>query len=244
MTGFDPQRLAHLAQAMQLHVEQDRVGGVAWLLVAGDQVDVGVTGQLTRSESTPVGRDSIFRISSMTKPIVAVAALILVEEYKLRLDDPVDALLPELADRRVLVDARGPINGETVAAHRPITLHDVLTFRLGIGMDFAAPWPQPFLEALGELELGAGPPEPQVPPPPDEWMRRLSTLPLLYQPGERWLYNSGADVLGVLIARAAGRPPDESLRARVFEPLGMDATSFSVTDVDRLGTCYGTTPTG
>src|SRR4051794_28851212 len=190
MSGFDQQRLARVAQAMHDHVEQDGVGGVAWLLSAGDQVEVGVAGRLTRGEPAPVSRDSIFRISSMTKPIVAVAALILVEDYKLRLDDPVDALLPELSDRRVLVNARGPIDGETVPTQRSITLYDVLTFRLGIGMDFAAPWPQPFLDALGELDLGAGPPEPQVPPPPDEWMRRLSTLPLLYQPGERWLYNT------------------------------------------------------
>lgn len=82
------------------------------------------------------------------------------EEFKLRLDEPVDELLPELSDRRVLVDARGPNDGDTVAAERPITLHDVLTFQLGIGMDFSAPWPQPFLDALAELELGAGPPEP------------------------------------------------------------------------------------
>ena len=122
MSRFDAQRLARLAQAMRLHVEQDQVGGVAWLLAADDQVEVGVAGQLTRGEPTPVARDSIFRISSMTKPIVAVAALILVEEYTLRLDDPVDALLPELSDRRVLVDARGPIDGATVAAQRPITL--------------------------------------------------------------------------------------------------------------------------
>src|SRR5437764_2858052 len=244
MIGFDSQRLAHLTEVLQLHVEQDHVGGVAWLLAAGDQVEVRVAGRLTRGEPTRVGRDSIFRISSMTKPIVAVAALILVEEYQLRLDDPVDGLLPELSDRRVLVDARGPIDGETVPAQRPITMQDVLTFRLGIGMDFAAPWPQPFLDALAELELGAGPPEPQVPPPPDEWMRRLSTLPLLYQPGERWLYNNGADVLGVLIARAAGRPLDELLRERVFEPLGMVDTGFSVAEVDRFGTCYGTGPTG
>ncbi len=93
MSGFDPQRLARLAQAMQHHVDEDRVGGVVWLLGAGDRVEVGVAGRLTRGEPTPVRRDSIFRISSMTKPIVAVAALILVEEYRLRLDDPVDALL-------------------------------------------------------------------------------------------------------------------------------------------------------
>ena len=244
MSGFDSRRLAHLGEAMRLHAGQDRVGGVAWLLGAGEHVECGVAGQLTRGESTPVGRDSIFRISSMTKPIVAVGALILVEEYKLRLDDPVDALLPELADRRVLVNPHGRVDGDTVAAQRPITLDDVLTFRLGIGMDFAAPWPQPFLDALAGLELGAGPPEPQVPPPPDEWMRRLSTLPLLYQPGERWLYNNSADVLGVLIARAAGQPLDAFLRERVFEPLGMVDTSFSVREVDRLGTCYGTGPTG
>src|SRR3954468_11066532 len=102
MSGFDPQRLARLYQAMQHHVAQDRVGGVAWLLSAGDQVEVGVAGHLTRGEPGPVERDSIFRISSMTKPIVAVAALLLVEEYELRLDDPVDVLLPELSDRRVL----------------------------------------------------------------------------------------------------------------------------------------------
>ena len=244
MSGLDRQRLARLNEVMQVHVEQDRVGGVAWLLAGGDQVEVGVAGQLSRGERAPVGRDSIFRISSMTKPIVAVAALILVEEYKLRLDDPVDDLLPELADRRVLVDGRGPIEGETVAAQRPITLQDVLTFRLGLGMDFSAPWPQPFLDALAGLELGAGPPEPQVPPPPDEWIRRLSTLPLLHQPGERWLYNTGSDVLGVLIARAAGQPLDNFLRERVFEPLGMTDTGFSVAHLDRFGTCYATGPTG
>jgi CubicO group peptidase (beta-lactamase class C family) len=178
----------------------------------------------------------------MTKPIVAVATLQLVEECRIRLDDPVDEWLPELAGRRVLVDGRGPIDGETVAATRPITLHDVLTFRLGWGMDFAAPWPQPLLEKMDDLGLGAGPPEPQVPPEPDEWMRRMATLPLLYQPGERWLYNTGADVLGVLVARAAGQPLDELLSTRVFGPLGMVDTGFSTVDVDRLGSCYATDP--
>src|SRR2546421_8645375 len=103
MSGFDPQRLAHLDKAMQHHVAQDRVGGVAWLLAAGDQVEVGVAGRLTRGDPTPVGRDSIFRISSMTKPIVAVTALILVEEYKLRLDRPPDPPLPQLAHPRRLL---------------------------------------------------------------------------------------------------------------------------------------------
>jgi CubicO group peptidase (beta-lactamase class C family) len=242
MSAFDRGRLRRLSDVMAGHVDQDRVGGVAWLAACGDDVEVGVAGCLTRGEAERVRRDSIFRIASMTKPMVSVAALLLVEECKLRLEDPIDTLLPELADRQVLVDGRGPIDGDTVLARRPITLHDVLTFRLGLGMDFEAPWPQPLIEAMGELGLGSGPPEPQVPPAPDEWMRRLSTLPLLYQPGERWLYNTGADVLGVLVARAADQPLEAFLRTRVFEPLGMLDTGFSTVDVDRLGSCYATNP--
>jgi CubicO group peptidase (beta-lactamase class C family) len=243
MNGFDSGRLGRLRDVMVGHVDQGSVGGVAWLAVCGDDIELGVAGSLTRGEPEPVRRDSIFRIASMTKPIVAVGALLLIEECRLRLDDPVDELLPELAARKVLVDGRGPIDGETIPARRPITVHDVLTFRLGLGMDFEAPWPQPLLEAIGELGLGSGPPEPQVPPPPDEWMRRLSTLPLLYQPGERWLYNTGSDVLGVLIARAAGQPLEDFLRTRVFEPLDMVDTGFSTMHVDRLGSCYATDPT-
>jgi CubicO group peptidase (beta-lactamase class C family) len=143
----------------------------------------------------------------------------------------------------VLVDGRGPLDGESVPAQRPITLHDVLTFRLGWGMDFTAPWPQPLIDAMAELGLGAGPPDPQGAPDADEWMRRLGTLPLLYQPGEHWLYNTGSDVLGVLVARAAGQPLEDVLRTRVFEPLGMRDTGFWTEDVDRLGSCYTKDPT-
>jgi CubicO group peptidase (beta-lactamase class C family) len=242
MSGFDPGRLGRLRDVMADHVEHDSVGGVSWLAACGDDIEVGVAGCLTRGEPEPVRRDSIFRIASMTKPIVAVGALLLVEECKLRLEDPVETLLPELAGRRVLVDGRGRIDGDTVPARRSITVRDVLTFRLGLGMDFEAPWPQPLIEAMGELGLGSGPPEPQVPPTPDEWLRRLSTLPLLHQPGERWLYNTGSDVLGVLIARASGQPLDEFLSTRVFAPLGMVDTGFSTVHVDRLGSCYATDP--
>jgi CubicO group peptidase (beta-lactamase class C family) len=243
MSRFDSARLERLRATLAGHVAQDHVGGVVWLAAMGDEIEVGVEGKLTRGESVPAARDTIFRVASMTKPIVAVAALVLVEECRLRLEDPVDDLLPELADRKVLVNGRGPVDGGTVPARRPITVHDVLTFRLGLGMDFAAPWPQPLLDAMGELRLGAGPPEPQVPPPPDEWMRRLSTLPLLYHPGERWLYNTGADVLGVLIARAAGQPLEEFLYHRVLKPLGMVDTGFSTVHAERLGSCYAKDPT-
>jgi CubicO group peptidase (beta-lactamase class C family) len=242
MDKFDAQRLQTLRDVVAGHVDRDTVGGVAWLVARDDHVEVGVAGTLTRGEPEPVARDTIFRLSSMTKPIVAVGALILVEECRLRLEDPVDDLLPELANRRVLVEGRGPTEGATVPAHRPITVRDVLTFRLGLGMDFEAPWPQPLLEEMSRLGLGAGPPEPQVPPEPDEWLRRLSTLPLLYQPGRRWLYNTGSDVLGVLIARASGQPLDVFLRERLFEPLAMVDTGFATPRLERLGSCYTISP--
>jgi CubicO group peptidase (beta-lactamase class C family) len=242
MSGFDGHRLERLRGVVQEHADRGAVGGVAWLASRDDDVEVGVAGTLTRGEPEPVRRDSLFRISSMTKPIVAVAALVLVEECRLRLDEPVDDLLPELADRRVLVDPYGPVDGETVPAARPITVRDLLTFRFGLGMDFAGPWPQPVLEAMAVLDLGAGPPEPQVPPAPDEWMRRLATLPLVRQPGERWLYNTGSDVLGVLIGRASGEPLDAFLRERVLVPLGMTSTGFATTHIDRLGSCYARNP--
>jgi CubicO group peptidase (beta-lactamase class C family) len=242
MSGFDTVRLDRLRDAVARHVDAGGTGGVAWLAARDGDVAYGVAGSLTDGGTDPVERDSIFRIASMTKPIVSVAALVLVEEHRLRLDDPVDDLVPELADRRVLVDPRGPIDGETVAAVRPITVRDVLTFRLGLGMDFEAPWPQPLLTAMGDLGLGSGPPEPQVPPEPDEWMRRLSTLPLLHQPGERWLYHVGADVLGVLVARAADLPLEVFLRERVLLPVGMVDTAFATADTHRLGCCYGVSP--
>jgi CubicO group peptidase (beta-lactamase class C family) len=242
MSGFDQAGIQRLRDVMAGHAERNDVGGIAWLAARDDDVDVGWAGTLTRGEPAPVQRDSIFRIASMTKPITAVGALILVEECRLRLDDPVDDLLPELADRRVLVDGRGPMDGDTVPANRPITLRDLLTFQLGLGMDFTAPWPQPLLEKLSELGMGSGPPEPQVPPEPDDWIGRLATVPLQYQPGERWLYHVGSEVLGVLIARAAGQPFDVFLRERVFEPLEMVDTGFSTEHLDRLGTCYGMNP--
>jgi CubicO group peptidase (beta-lactamase class C family) len=238
VTAFDRARIERLDELMAAHVEDGGVGGLVWLAARGDEVHCGTAGVRTRGLHESVERDALFRISSMTKPMAAATALVLVEHGLLRLDDPVDGWLPELADRRVLIDGRGPIDGDTVPAIRPIVVRDLLTFELGWGMDFSAPWPQPLLDAMGELELGAGPPGPAGPPAPDEWIARLGTLPLLYQPGERWLYNTGSDVLGVLVARAAGQPLDTVMRERLFEPLGMHDTGFAATDVSRLTTNY------
>jgi len=237
--GLSGAGLARLEDVLRGHVEQRDPPGLTWALVRHGQVHAGVAGSFDGDGAVPIERDTIFRISSMTKPVTAVAALILVEEHLIRLDEPVDVWLPELANRRVLARPDGPLD-ETVPAHRPITVRDLLTFRLGLGMDFAVPGPQPVLMAAAELGLGAGPPAPAGPPEPGEWIRRLGTLPLAYQPGERWLYHTGADVLGVLIARASGRPFDQFLQERIFEPLGMRDTGFSVPAAEsaRFGSCW------
>lgn len=205
--------------AVERRVESGEVHGAAWLVDRAGDVSGGAAGI-----SAP---DSVFRISSVTKPVVAALAMGLVEDGLLRLDDPVDALLPELADRRVLRTPDGPID-DTVPADRPITVRDVLRFRLGLGMDFTGPFPGTVLGALAERGLPVGPPAPQAAPGPDEWMRIVGSVPLSHQPGARWLYNTGAQVLGVLVARAAGRPLPDLLAERLLDPLGMTDTGFHV----------------
>src|SRR5258707_560019 len=155
-------------------------------------------------DHTPTRRDTIFRISSMSKPIIAAATMILVEECKLRLDESVDRWLPELAERKVLKRLDGPLD-DTVPAQRPITVRDLLTFRMGFGQLMAPPEAYPILQIANEQQIGMGPPSPATMPAPDEWMRRLGQLPLMHQPGEQWMYNTGADVLGVLLARVSGQ---------------------------------------
>jgi CubicO group peptidase (beta-lactamase class C family) len=151
--------------------------------------------------------------------------------------------LPELADRRVLRRLDGPLN-DTEPARRPITLRDLLTFRMGFGILMAPPGSYPIQTAASEPDLGQGMPQPQTPPAPDQWIRRFGTLPLMHQPGEKWVYNTGSDVLGVLIARASGQPFEAFLRERLFEPLGMRDTAFSVppASLDRFATSYWTHP--
>ncbi|WP_158548657.1 serine hydrolase [Blastococcus sp. TF02A-26] len=211
-------------------VAEGQVPGAAWAVSRGAEVARGSAGTHTPGGDDAVRPDDVFRIASTTKPVVAAAALTLVDDGTLTLDEPVDRLLPELADRVVLADPADASAG-TVPARRPISVRDVLTFRLGLGIDFTATsWPTPTLAALAATGLPAGPPQPQAAPPPDEWLRLVATVPLAYQPGERWLYHLGASVLGVLVARATGRPLPEVLAERVLEPLGMRDTGFGVPD--------------
>lgn len=239
--GLSAARLGRLHAVLNEYVERGEVAGVAALINRRGASHVEAIGWQDRERRDPIRRDTIFRIASMTKPITAVAAMILVEECRLRLDEPIDRLLPELANRRVLARIDGPLE-DTVPARRPLTLRDLLTFRMGFGMLIGPPDRYPIQRAITALGIwGRKPPPPHE---PDEWMRRLGTLPLIYQPGERWLYHTGSDVLGVLIARASGQPFEGFLRDRIFEPLGMRDTGFHVPPekLERFASCYQTSP--
>ena len=244
--GLTAAGLDGLHAAAQRHVADDKVPGLVALVARGGQVHVEALGKLAVG-GPPVARDSIFRIASTTKPITAAVTLAVAAEGLIGLDEPVDRLLPELAGRRVLRRIDGPLD-DTVPATRAITVRDLLTFTFGFGMTgemFASPEPWPIVAATDELRLATiGPPDPPVPPDPDTWIASLGTLPLLAQPGERWMYNTGAQVLGVLVARAAGQPFGEVLKTRVFDPLGMSDTGFWTTETQRLATAYMPGPDG
>ncbi|HKX04837.1 MAG TPA: serine hydrolase domain-containing protein [Methylomirabilota bacterium] len=241
--GFSKARLGRMRDVMAGHVERGAMPGLVTLVSRRDEVHVEAIGRMAAGGGRPMARDTIFRIASMTKPVAAAAAMILVEECRLRLDEPVDRLLPELAGRRVLRRLEGPVE-DTVPASRAITLRDLLTFRQGFGIIMAPPDTYPIQKAMREAGMRMGPPRPQAEAGPDAWMRRLGTLPLLHQPGERWMYDTGSDALGVLIARAAGQPFETFLRERLFEPLGMKDTGFSVPagKIGRLATSYWSGP--
>lgn len=237
-SGFDEARLERMREVMQGHVDSGLVPGLVSLVSRRGETHVDALGETAYEDGAPMERDTIFRIASVTKPIVAAAAMILVEECVLRLDDPVDALLPELANRQVLRTPESELD-DTVPANRPITLRDLLTFRLGYGAIFTAE-PTPIVQASQDAGVAPGPFMPNV--PNDELMAAYGSLPLYHQPGEQWLYNSGADILGVLIARATDMSLSAFLQERIFEPLGMKDTGFFVPagKLDRLANSYWT----
>src|SRR2546430_9300975 len=206
--GLTAGGLKGLPAAAEGHVGDEKVPGLVALVARGGQVHVEALGRLAVG-GPPVARDSIFRIASTTKPITAAATLAVAAEGLIGLDEPVDRLLPEMAGRRVLRRMEGPLD-DTVPAARAITARDLLTFTFGFGMVgemFASPTPWPVVAAAGELRLSTvGPPDPPLPPDPDTRIAALGSLPLLAQPGERWMDNTGGQVLGVLVAPAAGQP--------------------------------------
>jgi CubicO group peptidase (beta-lactamase class C family) len=210
-------------------IDAGRVPGAIVGVRHGDRTEVEAVGA-TAPGGGPLRPDSVVRISSNTKPMVAALALLLAQDGLLALEDPVERFVPELADRRVLRALDGPPE-DTVPAERAPTVEDLLTMRLGFGWVVESDCPT--VDRAGGLGLGFGPPDPGGPPAPDEWVARFATLPLLDQPGAVWRYEVSFAVLGVVLARAAGRPLDVLLADRLFGPLGMSDTGF-VADPARL----------
>lgn len=216
-----------MRSALQRYVDDGSLAGTASLVWrAGRVVQTTSVGLRDLEAGLPVGRDTIFRIASMTKPITAVAALMLIEDGRFGVDTPVTAVAPELAPMRVLRDPEGPLE-DAVDAERPITFGDLLTHRSGLtyGDFHRGPVGLAYANALGG----------QIDNPlsPDEWIARLATLPLIDQPGAGFHYGLSSDLLGFLIARVEGAPLGDVLEARIFERLGMHDTGFVVPESAR-----------
>ena len=235
--GFSPTRLAQLTAAMQHYVDRGEVSGVVTLAWRrGETAHFEPLGWRDDAERLPMQRDTLFRIASMTKPVTSAAIMMLIEHDQLALDAPISQWLPELAAPRVLRDPAGPLD-QTDAARAPLTVLDLLTHRAGFAYHFTATGP--LAEAYEAVFNGF---ESQV--APDAWLARVSTLPLMFQPGTRWHYGIATDILGVLIQRVSGLTLGDFFRTRIFEPLGMRDTAFWVPEpqLARLATAYSIEP--
>jgi CubicO group peptidase (beta-lactamase class C family) len=235
--GLSSARLARIPRVLQSHVDDGTIAGAVALVCRREEVHVHAVGARDRESGAPMQRDTIFRIASMTKPVAAVGAMILVEDGRVRLDDPIDKWVPEMADRKVLRRPDGPLD-DTVPARRAITLRDLLTMRMGLGVFFGSRPDTPLQLAIDDAGVAGSP----ITPPfdPDELIARYAKLPLAFAPGERWVYHNAYDVLAVLVARVAKQPLDVFLGERIFGPLGMEDTAYAVPESKalRLATCY------
>lgn len=233
--------MTDLKSLVDTAVADGSVPGAVALIAHGADVEVATAGVADIDSARPMRRDSIFRFASITKPITAAAVLTLVEEGRIGLDDPVREWLPELAAPTVVRTPGAPVD-DVVPARRPITVMDLLTNRTGWGWpsDFSAPQ----VEALATVQTDGR--EVQSRADPDTWLAALSRIPLLYQPGEAWLYDTSSDLQGILIARVTGRSLPGALAERVLEPLGMADTGFVVPAAQRhrLTSYYRALPGG
>jgi CubicO group peptidase (beta-lactamase class C family) len=219
-SGFTEAALAQIAPALQGVIDAGDLSGFVTLVWRkGEVAQVLTLGQRDIEAGLPMTRDTLFRIASMTKPVTSIAALMLLEEGKLRLEDPITKWLPEFADMQVLKDATGPVE-DSYPAPRDITVEDLMTHRAGLAYAFTSVGP------IGQLH------EDTLGPPlggqmtPDEWLKRLGSLPLSYPPGERFHYSHATEVLGYLVARIEGKPLGQVLKDRIFSALGMTDTDF------------------
>lgn len=191
-------------------------GAVTMVWHAGKVVQVNALGNRDVEARLPMQRDTVFRIASMTKPVTVAAAMALVEDGKVALTDPVTKWLPELSNMLVLREPRGPLD-RTEPARRPITIDDLMTHRSGLAYVFSVLGP--LASAYGRLSLRQD---------QDRWLGEVAKLPLAHQPGDRLTYSHSTDVLGIALSRIEGKPLAQVLAERIFEPLGMTDTGFSV----------------
>jgi CubicO group peptidase (beta-lactamase class C family) len=215
--------MTELREILETQTDSGAVPGAVALVGRDGRVEVEAVGLADVEAHTPMMRESIFRIASITKPITAAALMMLVDDGVMALDDPVERWLPELASPMVVRTPSSAVD-DLVPANRRITVLDLLTNRAGYG--FPSDFSLPAVQALFSVQTDGR--EVQLRPDPDQWMARLAAIPLLYQPGEAWLYDTCSDLQGVLIARASGQGLPVFLAERVFEPLGMVDTGFEV----------------
>jgi CubicO group peptidase (beta-lactamase class C family) len=227
--GFDKSRLARIGPAMQAYVDRGAYAGVCVLVARGGEVAYAQTfGHSDRDAKTAMGEDAIFRLYSMTKPIVCTALMTLVEEARIRLYDPVAKYIPAFAGVKVL-DAKG----ELVAPRRPMRVRDLMTHTSGLTYGFLEDSPVSRQYARGKLFDARA--------PLAEAIDDLATFPLAFQPGERFHYSVGIDVAARLIEVVSGQKLGVFLRERLLAPLKMNDTDFVVPDAKRarVATMYG-----
>jgi CubicO group peptidase (beta-lactamase class C family) len=218
-------RAASLREVLRPYVDDGTLPGAVGMVARGDSVEVAAVGSAYVEAGREMARDSVFRIASITKPVVAAAVMVLVDDGRIALSDPVARWLPELAAPSVVRSPGGPVD-DVVPAARPITVADLLTSRTGYGFptDFTLPAVQPLL-AEGVQRDGLSP---QRFLPTDEWITALARVPMLHQPGEAWLYNTSSDLQGLLIERVSGESLPDFLAERIFVRVGMPDTGFVV----------------
>jgi CubicO group peptidase (beta-lactamase class C family) len=231
--------LEHVWKVPDGHVASGRFPGYVGAVRIGGRVEVRAGGRTAvEPQSPPMGEDTLFRLASATKPMGGALTLSLLQDGVLALDDPIAHWLPEAANPRVLVAPDAPLD-QTTQAQRPITIRHLLTMTSGWG---AVLEETPLQAAMVERGVYPGPLTPRM--SGDEFVARVSDLPLAFQPGEGWLYDTSVDLLGVLLARATGKPLSDLFAERITGPLGMASTRFWATDADRLATAYRPGPDG
>jgi CubicO group peptidase (beta-lactamase class C family) len=225
--GFSSERLARIGAVMRAEIDKGTMPGAVTLIARhGKIVHVEAHGSLDPAKTTPMTMDAVFRAFSMTKPFVSVAAMMLVEQGRMKLSDPIATWLPEFKEMKVLIeqkDAAGQVTREPVPAERPITVQDLLRHTSGFAYADNAPFPE-IKDAYHQADIESR----ETDVSPDELVQRLAAIPLAWQPGTRWQYGVSTDVLGVLLERLTGQRLDLLLNEMLFQPLEMKDTSFQV----------------